>query len=53
VTQRINEYVTCKEILEQINNQYDRMLDPIEDHAMVFEHQNYGEKILDEFECPI
>jgi hypothetical protein len=29
------------------------MVDPIEDHAIIFVHVKYGEKILDEFDCPI
>ena len=50
---KINYYVTCKEIIDQINTQYNGMFDPVEDYAIIFVHSKYGEKILDEFECPL
>lgn len=46
-------YVTCGEIIESINKQYNGMFEPIEDHAIMFIHQKYGEKILDKYECPL
>lgn len=36
-----------------INRQYNGIFEPIDDHAIVFVHQKYGEKILDKFECPL
>lgn len=50
---KIHEFITCKEIIEQLNVKYKGSFDPEDNFAIIFIHQKYGEKILDEFECPM
>jgi hypothetical protein len=50
---KINPLYTCGDILTDINKQHDNCFAPLEDHAIVFYHIKFGEKILDAFECPL
>lgn len=44
---------TSQDIISTINKKYPGVLGNLENYSMVFVHHLHGEKILDEFECPI
>ena len=49
----IHEDTTCAEIIRKMNKQYPTCLNDPSSYALVFLHHKHGEKILDEFECPL
>ena len=49
----INEVTTAWEILRRLNSKYNNLFIDVDNYALVFFHKKHGEKILDEFECPI
>ena len=49
----INEDTMCVEIIRTLNRKYPTCFNDTSSYAIVFLHHKHGEKILDEFECPL
>ena len=50
---KLGHDTTCRNILLHLNKKYKSCFMNITDYSIAFVHYKYGEKIMDEYECPL